>query len=249
MFFRQAYLVIPSRVLFAFVLTAYPALAQERADTANEIEHHWLLSLSLATTSSGPANDIEMGMVASGFNKTSPGGIWGGPLAHPFSRTGFGQIGAPWMITLRYSIDPLFSFGVTVSNAPIGTTLGYHDPYLYLFINYSVFTISPTASVQFGDILHLGIGPAIYIAKCSQDNAGTQSASQSATKAGYLLDAGLSIPACSSFFADVSFQYRYVGKVVIGPFESRLGSSAATMPASSVSYNHTSIAFGIGLWL
>ncbi len=249
MSFRTAYLVILSSTVIALVLPVCPATAQESADTQNEIEHRWLVTFSLATTSSGPANDIQKAMVASGFNQTSSGGFFGGPVAHPFSRTGFGAIGFPWMIALRYSTRSPFLLGVTVSNAPIGTTLGYRDPYLFLFINYSVFTISPTVSVQFADVLHLGIGPAIYFAKSSQDNAGTEAGSKSAAKVGLLMDVGLSIPARSLFFPIVSLQYRYVGKVAIGPFESRFINSAATMPTSSVSYNHTFIAVGMGLRL
>lgn len=249
MSYRNPCLATLCSVIIALGCPVFPAIAQESADTLNEIEHPWLVTLSFATTSSGLAADIEKAMVASGFNQTCPGSFLGGPVAHPFSRTGFGVIGSPWMIALRYSIRPAILLGVTVSNTPIGTTLGYRDPYLFLFINYSVFTISPTASVQFASVLHLGIGPAIYIAKFSQDNAETEAATQSAVKVGLLLDAGLSIHARSLFFAIVSLQYHYAGKVTIGSFESRLSNSARTMPASSVSYNHTFIAVGMGLRL
>jgi hypothetical protein len=245
---RNTHFVIFSSAIIGFGLPAYPAIGQESADSVDEIEPRWLVKLSLATTSSGPAADIEKAMVASGFNQASPAFV-GPPIAHPFSRTGFGQIGSPWMIALHYSIRPPFLLGVIMSNAPIGTTHGYRGPLLFLFINYSVFAISPTVSVQFADVLHLGIGPAIYIAKSSQTNTGIEAESKSATKIGALLDLGLSIPAHSLLFAIVSLQYRYVGKSDIGPYEARVGNAAATMPASSVSYDHTFIAVGVGITL
>lgn len=250
MSYRYAYLVILSSAIIAFGLPAYKAICQERADSLTETEHRWLVTLSLATTSSGPAADIEKAMVASGFNQTSYGGFFSsGPIAHPFSRTGFGEIGSPWMIGLHYSIRPPLSLGVIVSNTPIGTTIGYHDPYLFLFVDYSVFTISSIVSIQFLDILHIGIGPAVYNTKSYQDNAGVAAESKSVAKIGALLDIELSIPAHSHLFGVVSIQYRYVGKVDIGPFESRLGDSAATIPATNGSYDHTFIAIGVGLRL
>jgi len=232
--------VFSSAVIF-LGLSPYPSLGQEKTDSITENGHRSILSvsLSLGTASSGPAADIEEAMISSGFNKTTPAGFFGGPIANPFSRTGFGTIGLPWMIALHYSLRPPFLLGAIVSDAPIGETNGYHDPYLSLSIKYSVFTIASTFSLQFADCFHLGVGPAIYIAESDAEI-------QSAAKFGVLFDLGLSIPAHSCFFFVVSFQYRYVGNVDVGPKEARIGNAAATMPASSVSFDHSLLAVGIG---
>jgi opacity protein-like surface antigen len=200
------------------------------------------VTLSLGTTSSGPANDIEEAMIASGFNHD-----WGWGES-PSSVTGWG--GVAWMIALQYRTNPRLSLGVVVSNAPIGHTSGEHSPLNVLSVDYSVSTLSPTVSYRFSDYLHLGIGPAIYSAEASsEDLVGTESGSQSATKFGILLDFGLSIPAHSRFFAIFSAQYRYVGNMTIGPFESTFLQDSATMPATSVSYNHYFVSVGLGIRL
>lgn len=247
MSYRTTYLVVLSSAVIALGFPAHPVLGQESTASPTKAERRWLLTLSLGTTSSGPAADIENAMIASGFNKTSEG--WGSSVEHPSSRTGNGYTGYPWMIAVQNRIKPRLLLGVIVSDAPIGMTFGMHDPYLFLFVEYSVFTVSPTVSYQVADGVHVGIGPAIYVAKSSQDKAGREVNSQSATKFGVLLDAGLSIPAHSRFFAIASLQYRYVGNTTIGPFESRIGNYSATMPATSVSYDHLFVSVGMGIRL
>ena len=241
MYHRNIFIAILFSAVIFFGLPVYQALGQVKTDSLTENEHRSLLSvsLSLGTASSGPAADLEEAMVLSGFNKTTPGGFFGGPVANPFSRTGSGTIGLPWMIDLRYSPGHLILLGAIVSDAPIGETDGYHDPSLSLSIKYSVFTIASTVSLQFADCFHMGVGPAIYIAESNAEI-------KSATKLGALFDAGLSIPAYSRIFFVVSFQYRSVGNLDIGPIEARIGNFAATMPASSVSFDHSLIAVGMG---
>jgi hypothetical protein len=245
---RTASLVVLWSTIITFGFPAYSALGQEGVDSPAKPERRCHVTLSLGTTSSGPAGDIESAMVASGFNETLD---FLGRTEYPFSRTGIS--GIPWMISLNYAIrqnaiKPTVLLGVIVSDAPIGMTFGYREPLLFLDIDYSVFTISPTVSVQFADVFHLGIGPALYTAK-SQQTGGTLTVSQSATKVGALLDLGLSYPPHSRFFAILSVQYRYVGKTTIGPFESSLGDSSATMPATSVSYSHSFVSVGMGIRL
>jgi hypothetical protein len=250
MFYRSIFTVILTSIVIPFSLSIYSAFGQEKTDSiaVNENRSFLSVSLSLASTSSGPAADLEDAMVVSRFNQASPG-FFGGPVAHPFSRTGLGEIGTPWMIALQYSIIPHLLLGVTLSNAPIGMTLGYRDPLLFLFINYSIFTIASTASLRLTDGLHLGVGPSVYIAESHQDNVGKIVDRKSTVKLGILLDIGLSIPARSRFFGVVSFQYRYVGKVDTGPFKATPDNSAAMMPASRVNFNHIFIAAGVGVRL
>lgn len=242
------YLALLSSALIALGLPADPAFGQERADSPTRPDRRWLVTLSLGTTSNGPATDIEEAMIASGFDEPSPG--LGSPIANPFSKTGFGMTGEPWMVALYNRARSHLLLGVVVSDAPIGFTDGMHDPWIFLSVRYSVFTVSPTVSYQFSDSFHLGIGPAMYIAECRDEpSPGTEAESQSVTKVGVLLDAGLSIPAHSRFFAIFSAQYRYVGNMTIGPFESTFLQYSATMPATSVSYNHYFVSVGLGIRL
>jgi hypothetical protein len=243
---RTTPLVLLWSAIIAFGFPAYSALGQESTESPAKPERRWLVTLSVGTTSSGPAGDIESAMTASGFNKTLD---FFGKTEYPTSKTG--AIGIPWMVSLNYAVrthavKPDVLLGVIVSDAPIGMTTGYREPLLFLEIDYSVFTISPTVSVRFADVVHLGIGPALYNAKCHQE---TGTVSQSATKVGVLLDFGLSFPAHSRFFAIVSVQYRYVGNMTIGPFEEEFLNTSAAMPATSVSYNHSFVSIGMGIRL
>lgn len=222
-------------------------MAPESEPRQSEPLRRLSLSLSLGTTSSGPAADIESAMTKAGFNQTSYG-FWG-PSPSPFSRTGFGEIGYPWMFALRYSPSSLLLLGFIASNAPIGESLGLHESNLYLFIKYSVSTVASTASVSLADVLHVGLGPAIYVASSRQDEIGTDINITSATKIGALLDVGLSVPAHSRFFVVGSFQYRYVGRADVGPFKSTLGGYFATMPSASARFNHTFTSLGFGIRL
>ncbi len=228
-------------------LTCGSALGQEAAPAAAQPEYRWLLSGSFGTTSSGPADDVERAMTAAGFNHPGPG--IGEPLGYPFSRTGFGEIGSPWMLAAHRAVAPKLLVGVTVSDAAIGATYGNHDPALSLELRYYVRTVAPTVSYRIADNFHVGAGPAFYSAKIEQIGGGTNGVStaiftQSATKVGALLDLGWSLPASSRFCVMLSLQYRWVGRVTIGPFESTWLGSSATMPASSVSYDH--VFFGVG---
>jgi hypothetical protein len=69
-------------------------------------------------------------------------------------------------------------------------------------------------------------------------------------KWGFLLDLGLSIPENSRFFVELKVQYRSVGKIEIGPYESTFETefvkASATFPRSKVSYNHSFYGIGIG---
>lgn len=189
-------------------------------------------------------------MVASGFNQTSPSSWFGGPTAHPFSRTGFEETGASWMMAMRYALTPYFLLGLIASNAPIGETLGYHGSNYYLFVDYSVATVGITGAFQLADVLHVGLGPAVYVATSSQNYLGGDIESRSATRIGGILDAGLSIPPDTRFFFTGSFQYRYVGKADVGPFTTRFVNSVGpTLPSTSAWFNHTFTALGLGIRL
>ncbi len=188
-------------------------------------------------------------MVAAGFNR--PSSSFGGPpITHPFSQTGANGSGLSWEVDVHRAVGPNLLLGLLVSDAPIGVTYGNHDPYLFLNLTYSAFTVAPTVAFRVSDNLHVGIGPAIYSVKVSQGlSGGGETKSQSATKVGALLDLGLKFPAQSRVFALVSLQYRYVGRTRIGPFVSSFNENSATLPATDVSFNHFFASAGVGVRL
>jgi hypothetical protein len=120
---------------------------------------------------------------------------------------------------------------------------------LFLVVHYSVFTVSPTVAFTYKDVLRLGAGPAVFVARSGRDNGGTLDNVTTATKIGAVLDLGISIPMASSFSADLGFQYRFVGTADIGPFEAKPGDPSTTLPVSSVRYDHILISVGIGVGL
>jgi hypothetical protein len=210
------------------------------------------LSCSFGSASSGPANDIEQTMTAAGFGDTSYGFFSSKPIEHPSSSTGIGHAAPSWLIEVHYLIKDHFSIGAIFGNSPIGETLGYHDPLCYLSIDYSVKTYASVFSLL-DNGFRLGIGPAWYIANATRTDAGGGNPSKSVNKLGFLLDLGLNLPENSRFFFNLKVQYRSVGKIEIGPYESKLETEfikeSATFPATKVSYNHFFVGVGFGFRL
>jgi len=234
--------------IIACALAARPASAQDGANPTAKPAYRWDVTLSLGTTSSGPAGDIEDAMRASGFDDTSPEISGTRGYAHPFSYTGFTHEGASWMIAAHYVVNPRNEVGLIVSDAPIGRTYGFHEPFNYIDIHYSARTVAPTLSVRLSDAFYVGVGPALYTTKASQGYyyAGAVR-SYSATKVGALVEVGASVPVRLRFFVTASLQYRYVGNATIGPFESAVPDHPATLPATSVSFNHVFVSIGVGV--
>jgi len=245
---RRFRLVMACSALAVCRLAGTAALAQDGTPPAPQAEYHWLVTASLGTTSSGPAGDIEQAMRAAGFGATMPG--FGDPVEHPFSRTGNGEIGTIWMLAAHRTVAPRLLVGVTASDAPIGATYGWHNPYLSLGLQYSVATVAPTVSYKLSNAVRLGAGPAVYRTEVRQERAeGGFLATQSATRVGALAELGVSLPADSRVCVALSLQYRWVGHVTVGPFESTLNQFSATLPATSVSFDHFFFGVGVGVRL
>ncbi len=241
-------LAIVCAALAACGLAGTAALAQEGEPAEPQHEYRWQLIAAPGTTSGGPASDIERAMRAAGFGATSPG--FDDPVEHPFSRTGSGEIGTVWMLAVHRAIGPRLLAGVTVSDAPIGLTFGWRNPALSLDLQYSVATVAPMLSYELSKAVRLGAGPAVYRTEVRQERSGGGFLkTQSATKVGGLVELGVSLPADSRVCVALSVQYRLVGRMTIGPFESTLGQSSATFPATSVSYDHVFFGVGVGVRL
>jgi len=211
----------------------------------------WSLSFSLGATSSGPAKDIEKAMIRDGFDETSPGGFFGGPVGHPFSNTGFGEIGFPWSIQMEYFVNQKCDAALLISHNPIGLTSGYRTgPETYLFLNYYSTVISPILLCKLSRILYLGLGPALSINKMEQESGGEIIYREQKSHFGVLLQASLLYPQKTRFFVQCNVQYRYLGKATFGPFKDPYrGTSLAQLNPFEANFSHVFVGFGIGIRL
>ena len=209
----------------------------------------WSLFFSLGTTSSGPAGAVEDAMIRDGFDETSPGGWWHrGPVEHPYSHTGFGGSGFPWSIQMEYYVNQKCDAALLVSHNPIGLTFGYRtDPEIILDLNYYSTLVSPMLVYKLFDILHLGLGPALFINKIEQPGSDKR---EQKSHFGVLLQASLLYPQKTRFLVQCNIQYRYLGKATFGPFKDTYrATSFAQLNPFEANFSHVFVGFGIGIRL
>ena len=211
----------------------------------------WSLSFTLGTTTSGPAKDIEKAMIRDGFDETLPGGWFGGPVEHPVSHTGFGEIGAPWTIQITYRIKQQMKGTVLIAHAPIGFTSGYHTgPEIFLDLNCYSTIVSPMLVYKLFDILYLGLGPALSINKIEQEDVGEIIYREQKSLFGVLLQASLLYPQKTRFLVQCNIQYRYLGKATFGPFKDTYRATRfAQLNPFEANFSHVFVGFGIGIRL
>jgi len=208
----------------------------------------WSLSFTLGTTSSGPAADIEKAMRNSNFDETSPGGFFGGPVAHPFSKTGFGETGAPLSISVRYEFNNIFDFGLLINHSPIGISSGYRsNPTAFLDLNYTVASISPMLWFNHMKILKLGMGFGLFMNKLEQEDVGEIIKSEKKIKLGAVFQASLIFPEETRFFVKINGQFRYIGKSSFGPFTTGHGNEKIIFPEFKADFSHFFVGFGFGI--
>ncbi len=201
------------------------------------------VAITTGTTSSAGALELESAMREQGFADSSPAFLGHGPFPHPLSGTGSGQGGYSGALSIQYRIRKPWSIGGIVSNAPTGSTEGYHDPDQYIFIDHTITSFAATASASYRGF-RIGFGPALHIAKASANRQ-----LEKHTKFGFVLDGGVQLPSRSRFFFAVDMQYRYVGRVTLGPFmptNSALN-PAQTLSAANVLFSHWFIGIGPGI--
>jgi hypothetical protein len=227
-------------------LQVQPNLAKPRPD------QKWAVSAVVGTTSSGPAGDLEDAMRAAGFDENRGSCIFGlcFPGAnHPFSRTGFGEIGFPWTISAHRWLSSWYGVGVSGGFAGIGTTMGQRrDSGEYLDVQYSVATVAPLFMLRPAHGLHTGIGPAFFTTTFTTGpTAANQYQTQTKRTGGLLWEAGVTVPPRSRVFGEFLVQYRHVGRVSAGPFDATNGFSTSTLPGTNVQMNHWFLGVGAGL--
>lgn len=207
----------------------------------------WAITVDIGDTSSGPAREIEEAMRAAHLDDTSPG--FGSSVGHPFSNTSFAAIGFPVLVEARYLVRQPWSVGVLFSDTPIGSTSGYHDPFQYVSVDYSVTSVAAMLSAG-PRFFQVGLGPALHVARARHGDSSGQPPPpwSNHSKLGFIGQARVAVPAGSRAFLDLTLQYRFVGRVVVGPYASSGGAGLPVMfPPTGVQYNHWFVGLGSGL--
>lgn len=196
----------------------------------------------------GPSKQIEDAMIKNGFDDyRGPGWFNSSGTDHPFTDNYIPS----GLINVKYYLKSPFSIGIIAGKAHLGSTHGYkiEDFGHIIYIDYTVFNISPIFSYNSYDIMRIGIGPSVYFTKAweSSYNMGGVDVEYKNTKVGFLIDFGLRIPKKSLLFFEFNTQYRYVGKSEIGPFNEN--PYRDVLPKTEVNYSHFLISFGFGVRL
>lgn len=219
--------------------------AQQKQEKEKFINKRFEIGIFLATTTSGPSQDIEDQMSLEGFNVTSYGWWFKtGPITHPFSKIGFGEIGFPWMINLKYFYKSSLGFGLIYSNNPIGETLGYNGVD-YLFIQYYVKSFAPLVWYKI-ESLSFGIGPVLHYVKNFESSNYDSPKNYENYKLGILAELSLVFPIGHTFFYSGFVQYRFVGNSKVGPYTVGYGERLSTFREVNANFNHFLIGLGVG---
>ena len=152
-------------------------------------------------------------------------------------------------LAVSYNIAPTFGLRASWSVHSLGTTHGYRDPFMYMFVRGQVKAASLVGFVSPNGTLRLGAGPAVYLVRFIRYDSPSRGDNNSGgTNVGLVFDVGLTVPRNTRFFLDLGAQYRFVGTGRIGPFEetSSDGSTTITL-GGQASFNHGMISVGIGM--
>lgn len=231
-------------MISSFMITASPA--QESLTSGLPKIKKLSIALYIGWYKGGPCKQIEEAMIKNGFDDhRGPGWFGGSGTDHPFTQNYMPS----WMISVKYYLKPPFSIGIIAGKAHLGSTHGYKIETWgqSLYIDYTVFNVSPILSYNSYDNFRIGIGPSIYFTKAWESSYHGEGVDveYKNTKVGFLIDFGLRIPKKSRFFFDLNVQYRYVGKAEIGPFDENIYRDV--LPKTKVKYNHFLISFGFGV--
>jgi hypothetical protein len=171
-----------------------------------------------------------------------------GTVTHPFSNTGFLDIGLARSVDVEHRFHEHLGVGLLYSHAPIGMTSGYREPLQYLHVLSYVNTVALTGSINlFG--LRAAFGPAWHIAKAIQEEVGQLRRAESHGRFGFITQAGFQLPARSAVYLDARAQYSHVGRVSVGPLVSpaRFGQPERSLPAPAVAFDHWLYTLGLGI--
>jgi len=185
----------------------------------------------------GPRKQLEDQMIRYGFY--DPGSGRDSPYSTGPMTT--------FMMSAKYYLKSPFSIGIVGGITFLGTTHGPVPEDANLQISYRVRYIAIIFSYNLYDILSIGIGPSGYFTKAWESSHSFEriDAKYYHTKVGFIIDFGFRIPRKTRFFGELNVQYKYVGKVDIGPFY--VNPDHDPLPQITVKYNHLTICPGFGL--
>ncbi len=214
---------------------------------------HWTVSLVAGTTSGGPAEALERAFVAAGFDE--PDETLGGYAAgrtYPYSATGWGQIGLPFVLELRYRPFPWAYAGLAGGLTPIGETVGYQEP-VHFVVEYRVAVVAALAGVGVRLDLpgeprfRLGVGPARYRVARTVERGVVDLFTTTTDAAGALVEAGTEVTITGDAALALTVQYRHVGSFPIGPVSFPILTGSLDFPAVDVGFSHWLTALGVSL--
>jgi hypothetical protein len=159
------------------------------------------------------------------------------------------KMGLPVLVEARYRIREPWSVGVLFGRSLIGQTSGYHDPFQFVDVDYAVTSVAAVLSAG-PRSFQIGLGPALHIARSRRgaSEGGQPPAWSDQSKVGFIAQARVTVPAGSRVFLDLTLQYHFVGRVVVGPYSDSGGVGfPVTFPPTSVQYNHWFVGAGPGL--
>ena len=234
-------------LISSFMITV--SSAQESSNSNIPKIKKWSVVMYLGNNTGGPSKQIEDAMVTNGFDDYKQGLPWyyfGGSSGkdHPYTDNMLS-----WMISVKCYLKYPFSIGVAGGKTNLGSTHGYKIENWgnTLYIDYSVYNISPIFSYNLYNIVRIGIGPSVYFTNAweSSNHPEGVDVEYNHTKVGFIIDFELKIPKKSRFFFELNAQYRYVGKAEIGPFNEN--PYRDILPKTEVKYNHVFIGSGFGV--
>jgi len=223
------------------------------APAAAQTEPSWSVAATLGMPGPGPAPDLEDAMRASGFDAPGGGCVFGlcfPPMEHPRSNTGLNRsIGYPFALQLdRRLSDRGLDLSLLLARTPLGETRGLHATGTPLDVEYAVDSVGVMATMERAGFA-VGAGPAIHIARLRDaERLYGGGPWERQTKLGALLQGRMTLPARARLFVDVSGQYRYVGRVEVGPIAPHpIWEPGASFPRSAVSFSHWFVGVGSGI--
>ncbi len=152
------------------------------------------------------------------------------------------MLGAKRRLSNKFSVE-------IISGISHCVTTGNHGYAGKLTIHNSVVSLAPIFSINFTsyDNSWFGIGPSFnYIKtwKSPENDPGEPEEQYSKVKAGIILDLGFRIPDQSPWFIQFDIQYRYMGRIEVGPFSS---GRLAAIPEFKANCSHIILGIGAGV--
>jgi len=233
--------------LAVLLILTFPAIvcAQHSSERDTRVKgKRWSITANATLFGSGLSEEITEAMRAGGFDDPTTRWLFGsGIIEHPQS---YPELTSS--ITLCYRYSDRLAIRLFIGTAGVGSHHGYNaDVGRYIFLKEVHSTTALIPSLIAGDVARIGIGPALHKLEIHREDASGGPGFRK-TRIGFVLEAGLTFPARTRWFADIAFHYRHAGSIDAGPFTTgwRDGRTAS-IPRSRISFNKTVFSAGIGI--